>query len=123
MADVAFKDYVNGLTEETTPDPAADYLAIVDASGGVVKKIKISNLLSTNLSLIRALAPSLDDFIQMKPGGFTNRSPAQVKADMGLTAAVVSVSGSPTAIAGVWSGSQAEYDGLTPDANTLYFIV
>lgn len=22
----------------------------------------------------------------------------------------------------IWTGTQAEYDGLTPDANTLYFI-
>lgn len=30
--------------------------------------------------------------------------------------------GSPTPLHKQWSGTQAEYDGLTPDPNTLYFI-
>ena len=30
---------------------------------------------------------------------------------------------SPESITNLWAGSQAEYDGLTPDASTLYFIV
>ena len=32
-------------------------------------------------------------------------------------------SSSPGSVNKIWSGSQAQYDGLTPDANTLYFIV
>lgn len=40
-----------------------------------------------------------------------------------LANAVASDGASPTAIEMVWSGSQAQYDALTPDANTLYFIV
>ncbi len=31
-------------------------------------------------------------------------------------------SGSPTTVTNVWVGSQAAYNALTPDANTLYFI-
>ncbi len=31
--------------------------------------------------------------------------------------------GSPTTISYVWSGTQAQYNALTPNANTLYFIV
>ena len=30
---------------------------------------------------------------------------------------------SPTSLSYVWSGSLAQYNGLTPDANTIYFIV
>lgn len=30
---------------------------------------------------------------------------------------------SPQSVTKIWSGSQAEYDGLTPDSETLYFIV
>ena len=29
---------------------------------------------------------------------------------------------SPTTVTNVWVGTQVEYDALTPDANTLYFI-
>lgn len=32
-------------------------------------------------------------------------------------------SGSPTVVNNLWSGSQVQYDALTPDANTIYFIV
>lgn len=45
-----FEDFVTGLTEETTPDNAADFLVIVDTSGSDVNKVKPSNILGLNAS-------------------------------------------------------------------------
>lgn len=39
-----FEDFVDGLTEETAPDVAADFLVIRDVSGSDVNKIKPQNL-------------------------------------------------------------------------------
>jgi hypothetical protein len=36
---------------------------------------------------------------------------------------ITEVNASPNAVSNVWSGSQAQYDALTPNASTLYFIV
>lgn len=79
-----FEDFVNNLTEETTPDNAADFLVIVDTSGSDVNKVKPSNLLGTDLTAIKALSPSNDDILQRKAGAWTNRTVAQVKTDLGL---------------------------------------
>jgi hypothetical protein len=43
------------------------------------------------------------------------------KTAAGGSAAVVST-GSPTAVTNIWVGTQAEYNALTPDNATLYFI-
>jgi hypothetical protein len=40
-----------------------------------------------------------------------------------LTAAINTVTDQNTGTLKLWSGSQASYDGLTPDASTIYFIV
>ena len=80
-----FEDFVTGLTEETTPDNAADFLVIVDTSGSDVNKVKPSNLLGADLTAIKALSPSNDDVLQRKAGAWTNRTVAQVKTDLGLT--------------------------------------
>jgi len=39
-----------------------------------------------------------------------------------LSSKIGTAAGSPTTVNNVWVGSQAAYDGLVPDANTLYFI-
>ena len=39
-----------------------------------------------------------------------------------LTSKIGNAVGSPTTITGIWVGTQIEYDALTTDANTLYFI-
>lgn len=44
---ITFQDYlkvINGLTEDTTPDEAADFLLSYDTSAGTVKKVKPSSL-------------------------------------------------------------------------------
>ena len=40
-----------------------------------------------------------------------------------LTAAINTVKDQNTGALKLWSGSQATYDGLTPDASTIYFII
>ncbi len=40
-----------------------------------------------------------------------------------VVGAIILDPASPESVTKVWAGSQAEYDGLTPDAATLYFIV
>lgn len=39
-----------------------------------------------------------------------------------LSSKIGVAAGSPTTVTSIWVGSQAAYDALTPDANTLYFI-
>lgn len=40
-----------------------------------------------------------------------------------LTAAINTVTDQNSGTLKLWSGSQAQYDALTPDSNTIYFIV
>jgi hypothetical protein len=40
-----------------------------------------------------------------------------------LTAAINTVTDQNTGALKLWSGSQAAYDGLTPDASTIYYLV
>jgi hypothetical protein len=47
-----FKNFVTGLTEETTPDNAADFLVMYDTSGEDVNKVKPSSILGRVLSAI-----------------------------------------------------------------------
>ena len=44
-------------------------------------------------------------------------------AHFSLTAAINTVTDQNTGALKLWSGSQAQYDALTPDASTIYFIV
>jgi len=39
-----------------------------------------------------------------------------------LSVKIGNATDSPTTITGIWVGTQVQYDALTPDANTLYFI-
>lgn len=43
--------------------------------------------------------------------------------DTAITTKVGQAVGSPTVINSIWAGDQTAYDALTPDSNTLYFIV
>jgi hypothetical protein len=36
---------------------------------------------------------------------------------------ITEVNASPNSVSNIWSGSQAQYNALTPNASTLYFIV
>ena len=85
MANIEFEDFVTEVTEETTPDNAADFLVIVDTSGSDVNKVKPSSILGTDLTAIKALTPSNDDVLQRKAGAWINRTIAQLTSDLGIT--------------------------------------
>lgn len=58
---IELNDYINGLTEDTSPDVSADFVLTRDTSATALKKVKPSNILGTNLSDIRGLAdPNAD---------------------------------------------------------------
>ena len=42
---------------------------------------------------------------------------------LSANAAISTVTDQNAGVLKLWSGSQATYDGLTPDSNTIYFIV
>ena len=39
-----------------------------------------------------------------------------------ISTKIGTIAGSPTTVTNVWVGTQVQYNALTPDANTLYFI-
>ena len=51
---------------------------------------------------------------------FGLQSAVDLKAD--ITAVGITI-GTASPLTNFWTGSQAQYDGLTPDAETIYFIV
>lgn len=74
--------------------------------------------------------------VSITDGGVTNAKMAADSVDsaqyvdgsidtehFSLTAAINTVTDQNTGSLKLWSGSQAAYDGLTPDASTIYFIV
>ena len=77
-----------------------------------------------------------DVVVSITDGGVTNAKMAANSVDsdqyvdgsidtehFSLTAAINTVTDQNTGTLKLWSGSQASYDALTPDASTIYFIV
>ena len=77
-----------------------------------------------------------DVTVSISDGGVTNAKMAANSVDsdqyvdgsidtehFSLTAAINTVTDQNTGALKLWSGSQAAYDALTPDASTIYFIV
>lgn len=60
-----FSTFLNGLTEDTTPDPAADFVVTYDADAATSKKVKLSNI--TGSSSVSA-ADSQDFRITLESG-------------------------------------------------------
>lgn len=54
MANQEFQAYVNSRTEDTTPDIAADFVPVYDASATTTKKVKPQNLVGTILAALRS---------------------------------------------------------------------
>lgn len=111
-------DKVNDNFTELYNDDAGDVNSVT-GSGGL-----------TASPTTGAVVVSLDD------GGVTNAKMAANSVDsdqyvdasidtehFSLTAAINTVTDQNTGALKLWSGSQAAYDGLTPDASTIYFIV
>lgn len=77
-------------SEVTVADEAYDATAWngsleVPTKNAVRDKIETLQPLDSDLTTIAALTPTDDDFLQRKAGGWTNRTIAQVKTDLGLT--------------------------------------
>lgn len=76
---------ISELPIATTPLSGAEEMEIVQ--GGINKRVAVSGgswqPLDSDLTAIAALTPSNDDVIQRKSGAWTNRTIAQLKADLG----------------------------------------
>ena len=92
MANIEFEDFVNGLTEETTPDNAADFLVIVDISGSDVNKVKPNSILRYGPAAI--LLTVSDETTDLTTG--TAKLTFRMPHAMTLTAVRASVSTAPT---------------------------
>jgi hypothetical protein len=85
-------------------------LAPVDGTGSGLDADKLDGqhasafqLVNTDLTVIAGLAPSNDDVLQRKAGAWTNRTPAQLKTDLGVAADITAavnalVAGAPGAL-------------------------
>lgn len=65
-------------------------------------------------------SPSTTDIVAVAnptTGAMGKTTKAQLLANVPVT------TGSPNQITNIWSGTQAQYDALTPVATTLYFII
>lgn len=93
---------ITDLPEDTVAN-SADLVPIFDSATGKTKKITIANLnatdgaqpLDADLTAIAALSPTDNDVIQRKAGAWTNRTPAQLKADLALSKSDVGLSNVP----------------------------
>lgn len=64
-------------------------------SAAVAAALATKQGLDSDLTAIAGLSPSNNDFMQRKAGAWTNRTPAQAKSDLALTAADVGLSNVP----------------------------
>lgn len=90
--------YIDQQTQRITE------LAVDDALD--VGAVKATNVEVTNLTIGGDAYAPYDD--------------SQVKSDISANATAI---GTKLDADKIWTGTQAQYDGLSPDANTLYFIV
>jgi len=72
-----------GSDTGTWGDVLNDFLSVSLNTNGTLK--------SSDLSTIAGLTPTNDDLLQRKSGAWTNRTPVQVKTDLGLTKSDVSL--------------------------------
>ncbi len=102
-----------------------------DISGGAaIEQSKIADLTTdlsgkqdsdADLTAISGLSPSNDDILQRKAGAWTNRTPAQVKTDLSLTAGDVglgNVDNTADADKPVSSATQTALDGKSDTGHT-----
>lgn len=92
-------------------DLTGDYDVLGAAAAAQAAAIAASQPLDADLTEIAGLSPANDDFIQQKAGVWTNRTPAQVAADLPLSsgptlvaegaAAGVALSTTPTEVSGL----------------------
>jgi hypothetical protein len=109
---------------------ASDYAASQVANDSGVSGSAVKDALNTlssgkqtasgDLSAIAALSPANDDVLQRKSGAWTNRTPAQLKADLAITASDIVAAVSNTEFGyldGVTSAIQTQLNAKAPLAS------
>lgn len=102
---------VAGTNITITPDDAANTITIAASAGGG------SQPEDADLTAIAALTPANDDVLQRKAGAWTNRTIAQLKTDLAITATDVSLGNVANAAQVQLSTVDAKGDLLAGTAN------
>lgn len=91
VASPAFTGTVTGITKAMVGLGSVDNTADVDkpVSTAQASALAGKQTSSAELTAIAAITPAANDLIQRKSGAWTNRTPVQVKADLGLAKADV----------------------------------
>jgi hypothetical protein len=98
--------------EESVLDITADKVGFADVSAGLYKTIKVTNLFGADITAIRNLTPSDDDFIQRKGGTWVKRTIAQVKTDLGISdITALLISGVNVALTGAITAADSTLSG------------
>jgi hypothetical protein len=109
----------------TWGDVLNDFLAQAHNTDGTLKDTGVltnKQPLSTDLTTVAGLSPSNDDVLQRKSGAWTNRTPAQLKLDLGLVKADVglgSVDNTSDANKPVSTAQQTALDAKLAKASNL----
>jgi hypothetical protein len=93
LSDYATKTYADSAAAAGTPDATTSTKGKIQLTGdlaGTATSPTVPGLAgkqtsSTDLTAIAGLTPSNDDVIQRKAGGWTNRTPTQLKLDLAIT--------------------------------------
>jgi hypothetical protein len=106
--------------EESVLDITADKVGFADVSAGLYKTIKVTNLFGADITAIRNLTPSDDDFIQRKGGTWVKRTIAQVKTDLGISdITALLISGVNVALTGAITGADTILQAFGRIQNSL----
>jgi hypothetical protein len=99
-------------TGTQTASTISDFSTAADARVTAAVGVSVQAA-DSDLTAIAAVAPSNDDFLQRKAGAWTNRSVAQVKADLGIPAdfVFVAVADATARAAGSGDWTIAQYVG------------
>ena len=101
--------------EDVLGSPAADGYILASMMDGTRFWVRASSVGSGGATLWGAIGGSMADQIDLT-------SALATKLGIGDAASAVDNLNSPSSLK-FWTGSQVQYDALTPDSNTLYFIV
>ena len=122
-----------GLYINPTVTAAADFRAIEVTAGGAyinTSSVNASAILQADSTTKGFLPPRMTtaekNAIATPAAGLVVYDSTVNRASVYSNAwenVITEVNASPNSVSNIWSGSQAQYDALTPNASTLYFIV
>lgn len=106
MANIELKDLIISLAEEVSIDDQTDWIMILDTSENAINKSRPASILGTNLDQIRDISTSSnDDVLQKKGGVWTNRTIAQLRADLGISSYVADLAAKADVTGEVFTGN------------------